>query len=317
MTRNGLPQAALARLRDALAPGGQVVRVRPLRGGISSSVHLVRLESATGQRQAVVVRRYGQDSHHTDDQAASEREFRLLEALAESSFPSPRPLLLDATGGIFGVPTIVMNRLPGRVLLNPRNVEDYIAQIARTLLDLHRLRVSGLEFLPDQRDVVGETLAEGPPTADDPLQHEVWDAVVGLWPRVRESSREWPGALLHGDYWPGNTLWLRGRLVGLVDWAEPQLGDPAQDVATCRGDLTIMFGPQVAADFLRCYENASGARVANLRFWDLLISTWAVRHIEEWAVVYPVLQRPDVTPELARARIRAFGRAALSRIDES
>ena len=169
MTRNALPRAALARLRDALAPGGQVVRVRPLRGGISSSVHLVRLETATGQRQAVVVRRYGQDSHHTDDQAASEREFRLLEALAESSFPSPRPLLLDATGGIFGVPTIVMNRLSGRVLLNPRNVEDYIAQIARTLLDLHRLRVSGLEFLPDQRDVVGETLAEGPPTADDPI----------------------------------------------------------------------------------------------------------------------------------------------------
>ena len=263
------------------------------------------------------MRRYGQDSHDTDDQAASEREFRLLEALAESSFPSPRPLLLDATGGIFGVPTIVMNRLPGRVLLNPRNVEDYIAQIARTLLDLHRLRVSGLEFLPDQRDVVGETLAEGPPTADDPLQHEVWDAVVGLWPRVRESGRAWPRALLHGDYWPGNTLWLRGRLVGLVDWAEPQLGDPAQDVATCRGDLTIMFGPQVAADFLRCYEKASGARVSNLRFWDLLISTWAVRDIEEWAVVYPVLQRPDVTPELARARIRAFARAALSRSDES
>ncbi len=291
--------------------------MRPLLGGISSSVHLVRLETATGQRQAIVVRRYDQITHNRDDQATSEREFRLLEALAESSFPAPRPLLLDATGDLFGAPTVVMTRMPGRVLLAPRNVEEYIEQIARMLVDLHRLRVGELEFLPNQRDVVERTLAEGPPTADDPLQHEVWDAVVALWPRVRESGREWPRALLHGDYWPGNTLWLRGRLVGLVDWAEPQLGDPAQDVATCRGDLTIMFGPQAAGEFLSGYENANGARVANLRFWDLLISTWAVRDIDQWVVVYPVLQRPDVTPELARARIRAFASAALSRSDES
>ena len=31
-----------------------------MRGGISSSVHLVRLESPGGVRQAVVVRRYGE-----------------------------------------------------------------------------------------------------------------------------------------------------------------------------------------------------------------------------------------------------------------
>jgi aminoglycoside phosphotransferase (APT) family kinase protein len=316
LTRNGLPLAALERLRDALAPGGQVVRVRPLRGGISSSVHLVRLESASGERKTVVVRRYGEDSHHTDP-AASEREFRLLEAMAESSFPAPRPLLLDASGGPFGAPTVVMSRLPGRLQLAPRDVTDYIERIARLLVHLHRLPVSGLEFLPDQRDVVGRTLAEGPPTADDPLQHEVWDAVVPLWPRVRDSRREWPRALVHGDYWPGNTLWRRGRIVGLVDWEEPRLGDPAQDVATCRGDLTIMFGLEAAGDFLRCYESLSGSSVANLRFWDLLISTWAVRDILEWAVVYPVLERPDVTPDVARERVRAFARAALSRSDDS
>jgi hypothetical protein len=57
--------------------------------------------------------------------------------------------------------------------------------------------------------------------------------------------------------------------------------------------------------------------VANLRFWDLLISTWAVRDILEWAVVYPLLKRPDVTSEVASERIRAFARAALSRSDES
>jgi hypothetical protein len=94
--RNGLPAAALVRVRDELAPDGRVVRVRPLRGGISSSVHLVRLQAANGERQAVVVRRYGEYGQRTDP-AACVREFRLLEVLARSSFPAPKPLLLDGT----------------------------------------------------------------------------------------------------------------------------------------------------------------------------------------------------------------------------
>ena len=285
-----------------------------MRGGISSSVHLVRLESPGGVHQAVVVRRYGEYWRERGP-AACEREFRLLQVLAETSYPAPRPILLDAEGGPFGAPTVVMSRLPGRPLLAPPDVGRYIEQIARMLVDLHRVPIDGLEFLPDQRDRVARTLGSGPPTADDPLQHAVWNAVAAGWPRVSQTITR--RALLHGDYWPGNMLWWRGRLVGLVDWEEPRLGDPARDVATCRGDLAILFGVPAAAEFLGAYEAAVGTRVANLRFWDLLISTWAVRDIYEWAVVYPLLRRPELTRELARARIRAFASAALDARDES
>lgn len=315
MTGNGLPPAALQRLRDALAPGGHVVRVRPLRGGISSSVHLVRLGAAGGQRQAVVVRRYGAYWLERDP-AACEREFRLLEALERLSFPAPRPILLDTRqGGPFGAPTVVMSRVAGRPLLAPRDVHAYIEQIARMLVDLHRLPIDGLEFVRDQRDVMARTLGEGPPKADDPLQQAVWSALLADWPRVSRGFHR--RTLLHGDYWPGNMLWSRGRLVGLVDWEQPLLGDPARDVATCRGDLTIMFGPQAGAEFLTAYKVLVGEPIENLRFWDLLISTWAVREIHEWAVVYPLLSRPDLTPELCAARIREFASAALARSDES
>jgi hypothetical protein len=57
--------------------------------------------------------------------------------------------------------------------------------------------------------------------------------------------------------------------------------------------------------------------IHNLRFWDLLISTWAVREIADWAMVYPVLGRGDLSPELARERIRCFAQAALDRGQES
>ncbi len=100
-------------MRAALAPGGQVTRVRPLRGGISSSVHVVKLEDAAGERRAVVVRRYGEYWQRTDPAAAG-REFKLLEVLARASFPAPRPLMVE--GGQHG----------GTVA----------APIARTLIDM-------------------------------------------------------------------------------------------------------------------------------------------------------------------------------------
>jgi aminoglycoside phosphotransferase (APT) family kinase protein len=293
---------------DALAPGGEVLRVRPLRGGISSSVHLVRMLNSAGEQCAVVVRRYGEYWQRTDP-AACAREFKLLTALAATDFPAPRPLLLDAEGGPFGAPTVVMTRLPGRPQCAPRDLGDYLRQMAQTLADLHRLRISGLDFLTNQRDMINRVLSSRKAT-DDPLQHAVWDALLAEWPRASQSEQR---VLVHGDYWPGNLLWRRGRLVGVVDWEQPRLGEPTKDVATCRGDLAVLFGQPAANEFVDRYQAAGGQPVNNLRFWDLLISTWAVPEMPEWAVAYRVLGRSDLTAEVATERIRNFARAAVAR----
>jgi aminoglycoside phosphotransferase (APT) family kinase protein len=297
-------------VRDALAPDGQVTRVRPLRGGISASVHLVHLKDALGQRQAVVVRRYGEYWQRTDP-AACGREFKLLEILAQMSFPAPRPLMLDTEGGPFGAPTVVMTRLPGRPVLAPRDLTSYLQQLAHTLADLHRLPTHELGFLPDQRDMVSRVLGKRPET-DDELQLAVHEAAVAEWSRII-TLPPIPRVLVHGDYWPGNILWVRGRLVGVVDWEQPRLGEPVKDVATCRGDLWFLFGQAAADEFLDEYERAIGLKVNDLRFWDLLISFWAVPEVKEWAVAYRVLGRTDLTSEIATERVRAFARAALNR----
>ena len=107
-------------------------------------------------------------------------------------------------------------------------------------------------------------------------------------------------------------LWIRQRLVGIVDWEQPRLGDPAKDVATCRGDLSILFGLDAADEFVQHYASARGATPANLGFWDVLISTWAVREIEQWSVVYPLLGLPELAPAIARQKIRKFAERALA-----
>jgi aminoglycoside phosphotransferase (APT) family kinase protein len=304
----GLPAAALHRVCDELAAGGEIVRVRPVRGGISSSVHLVRMRNGDGVKRAVVVRRYGEYSQRVDP-AACAREYRLLTALAKTDFPAPRPLILDAEGGPFGAPTVVMTRVPGRPECAPRDLSDYLQQMAQTLADLHNLSTQGLDFLSNQRDMVNRTLGS-PKETDDPLQRAVWEAARAAWPLASQSQQR---VLVHGDYWPGNILWRRGRLVGLVDWEQPRLGEPTKDVATCRGDLWVLFGRAAADEFLDRYVAAGGQPVNELRFWELLISTWAVPEMPDWAVAYRVLGRPDLTADVATPRIREFAQAALSR----
>ena len=104
---------------DGVAPGGRVLRYRPLRGGISASVYLVHVEASDGARLSVVVRRYDAAWHRADPEACT-REFKVLEELNRWSFPAPRPLLLDQQGGPFGAPTVVTTRLPGKPVLRPR-----------------------------------------------------------------------------------------------------------------------------------------------------------------------------------------------------
>jgi aminoglycoside phosphotransferase (APT) family kinase protein len=254
-------------VRDALAPRGHVTRVRLLRGGVSASVHLVHLVDLAGERRAVIVRRYG--DHYLPAQASpSEREFKVLEVLARASFPAPRPLMVDAEGGPFGSPTVVMTRVPGRSSLRPPDLPNYVQQMARTLADLHRLPTHALGFLSDQREMVAQVLRARPVT-DDPLQLHVWEAATVEWSRISQLDEQ--RVLVHGDYWPGNVLWARGRLTGIVDWEQPRLGDFVKDVATCRGDLWVLFGQTAADAFLREYERAAAINVRELRFWELLI----------------------------------------------
>jgi len=39
-----------------------------------------------------------------------------------------------------------------------------------------------------------------------------------------------PSVLTHHDFWSGNTLWQRGVLTGVVDWAGAAVGPRGFDV---------------------------------------------------------------------------------------
>jgi aminoglycoside phosphotransferase (APT) family kinase protein len=304
--------SSLAVLCAAIQPGGQVGAVRRLRGGIASGMHAVVLVGADGERRRVVVRRYGAWRLGRDPRVA-EREWSTLAALARAGVPVPRPLWLDKGGVVFGCPTLVTSRLPGRGMLTSRDEADWVRQLAETLGRIHAapLSASELEILLGQHADLADLLerdAPPPDLAKLPGIPEVWSAMRRWWPHLDGSV----AALVHGDYWPGNTLWRYGRLTGVIDWEQARRGDPAQDVGCCRLDLALLAGPEASEAFRRAYEAATGRSVHHLFFWDLYMVTWALENLEHWISGYHDLGRTDITVEIARDRLARFTAAALA-----
>ena len=308
---------ALTALCAAIRPGGRVGAVRRLRGGVSSGMHAVELRGPGEDRQVVVVRRYGAWRVRHDPRVA-EREWSTLVALARAGVPAPRPLWLDTDGAVFGCPTLVTSYLPGRGLLAPRDVEGWVRQLAEALARIHATSLTKSEraLLVDQRTGLARLLDRDSPPAELAAQPDgptVWSAMRRWWPHVDTSAP----TLLHGDYWPGNTLWRYGRLTGVIDWEQPRRGNPAQDVGCCRLDLALLIGPEASDLFLPAYQAATGRSFADLFFWDLYMVAWSLEGIEQWVVGYRDLGRTDMTVELARARLARFTADAFQRASEA
>jgi aminoglycoside phosphotransferase (APT) family kinase protein len=64
-------------------------------------------------------------------------------------------------------------------------------------------------------------------------------------------------SFVHRDFHPGNVLWSRGRLSGVVDWQAACLGPSSIDPAHCR--LNMLYSDAPLADELRwAWEQRSG-----------------------------------------------------------
>jgi aminoglycoside phosphotransferase (APT) family kinase protein len=312
-----LPRApsreVLARLCAEIQPGGEVRAIKRLRGGVASGMHAVQLVGPGDLTRWVVVRRYGEwrIKHYPRTPV---QEWATLTALARVGAPTPLPIWLDREGTLFGCPTLVTSRMPGRGSLAPRDQTVWVTELAQALGKIHAapLNQDELATLTDQRDELLRLLdRDAPPRdlAERPAGTEVWQAMRRLWPTIEPVTP----TIVHGDYWPGNTLWLRGRLSAVIDWEQVRRGDPAQDVACCRQDLALLLGPDAAEAFLHAYEAFTGRTIRQLAFWDLYMVAWSIGQLETWVKGYHDLGRTDLTPQEARARLAHYTADALAR----
>jgi aminoglycoside phosphotransferase (APT) family kinase protein len=115
--------------------------------------------------------------------------------------------------------------------------------------------------------VYASRLAHQPARLDEALSEgRIREVLEPVWPLPQRNKP----ALLHGDFWPGNTLWKHGRLLAIIDWEDAALGDPLADVANARLEVLWAFGLEAMNGFTGCYKTLMPALdFGDLPYWDL------------------------------------------------
>lgn len=262
-----------AALLKTFAPNATLLRSWPLTGGVWAVVTALEL-AQQGQKRRLVVRQYGaRDLAENADIAGA--EFKLLHFLHRSDLPVPEPL----------------HHQPGVLVLAFIEGESGVdvtpdpAQMAHFLARLHTLQAPAQDIrrLPD--------VGPAPQQPDDSLFET----------RIREGlSRFAPPppatpALLHGDFWPGNTLWQAGDLAAVLDWEDASQGHPLYDLGIARLELLFFYGQEAMRALTNEYVRRTDADLTTLPYWDLRASLRPCGFMGYWGLA----------PELeARMRVR-------------
>ena len=283
-----------ARLIQKIEPESTLVRTWPLTGGVSAQVTALEIEQPDGRRRRMVVRRHGDTDLEWNPEVAAD-EFRLLRILQAAGLATPAPRYLDRSGEIFSTPSIVLDYIDGQSEFAPRDLNEYLVQFATHLARIHHIRhmsdVPGhagadhsppidLSFLPQQVDRYAAKVRSRPAVVDETLQEgRIRDLLEAVWPVPQRN----PAALLHGDYWPGNTLWRDGRLVAVIDWEDAEVGDPLADLGNTRMEILWAFGLDAMQHFTRVYRSMNELDFTALPYWDLWAALRPASNLAAWA----------------------------------
>ncbi len=102
--------------------------------------------------------------------------------------------------------------------------------------------------------------------------------------------------LVHGDYWAGNTLWKNEKLVAIVDWEEPRIGEPTFDITGLVQDAAFS-GIDIEQSAIDQYERISGRSPRDHKFWSMVVAMGAMPNPGEWAAGLHLMVGVTITPE--------------------
>ena len=231
----------------ASAAGEEVARWTVMEGGTSSAMYRLDLTSAAGA--ALVLRCHVRPD--LEDEAASSvaGEAAALRTVASIDVPTPALVAQDVTGAEAGVPCVLMTWLPGEVVWDPGSLTHRLVGLAGVLPALH-------DAPTDDPDLghYASYRQEGYEPPAWATHRRVWERAVEIFHGpVLETAR----CFVHRDFHPGNVLWRRGRVTGVVDWASACLGPPSVDIGHCRANF-LGYAPELAAPYTEQAERLTG-----------------------------------------------------------
>jgi aminoglycoside phosphotransferase (APT) family kinase protein len=266
-----------------LEPGGELLAMRELTGGVSADVFRLDIATAAGGRRRVVYRRHRSPGFKQQARTVTAKEHALLQALHRRGFAVPEPYLLHDTHAVGG-PYMIMEWVDGSTDVEVGELPGALDQMAQFLVDLHTMEplsphLPELEPLEDPRTAIVPYL---PPT-------ETGERVRAALSSGQLAHLPVGAVVLHGDYWPGNVMWHDGRLVAVIDWEDAGLGDPMADVATARVELLCRYGADAMEHFSTRYlalarDRSESVWLESLLIWELYVAASALSTMGGWGL---------------------------------
>lgn len=247
LLRSPPSEAALAWASERV--GAVVDRWEVLRGGMSSAMYGVAFSGEAPVE--LVLRCYVRADLNREEPDLAVRESAALRAASAAEILTPELVAVDPMGERVGVPALLMTRLVGRVVWDPTGVDGWLQRLAEVLPAVHAVE-SGHEPVGVYENYALESYA--PPK---------WATKTAIWERAAEVFHgpilDEGRCFIHRDYHPGNVLWKRGHVTGVVDWQSACIGPPSVDIGHCRANF-LGYAPELADRFTGFAEEALGTR---------------------------------------------------------
>jgi aminoglycoside phosphotransferase (APT) family kinase protein len=213
-------------------PDLKIVDVAPFGDGHSGFTYLVRMAGSRAQGEYVM--RLSPPGARILANADVGRQGRIMAALHERGFPTPRVLLADSSGSLDGRAVAIMERIDGLdweqaarqcgELQVMRSAVSVLHRLARIPIDSVGLPGETPSSIADDLDRWARLLRRAP----EDLHADGERLLAEL--QMRTPAPVAP-SLVHGDYHYGNLLFAAkdAEVVGVLDWEVSGLGDPRWD----------------------------------------------------------------------------------------
>ena len=254
---------------EGLLPHVKYKSSRILEGGVSSEVFLIAVESKKGEEKIVLRTEGGPPAENS-----IKTEYLLLEKLHQTKVPCAKPIHLDHSKEILDKDFMLMTYLEGTIEIPKIKNFGFLNKMVGILKNIHNVDTKILPTLPCRFDPTYD-LFEFLPNAR--IIKELKAILKGY-----DTSYSGKPVLLHGDFWPGNILWTKDEISGVLDWEYAAIGDPVSDLAVASLELKYDYGKRGVDRFLDLYSKNFSSDQSRLSLWLIYVSASTLFFIDEW-----------------------------------